>query len=51
LRQRLAGFANMGGISGARTGTLAPPTGETRAAMVAAKAELAAIEREIRAPR
>jgi hypothetical protein len=51
LRQRFAGFANTGGISGARTGTLAPPTGETRAAMTAAKAELAELEREIRAPK
>jgi photosystem II stability/assembly factor-like uncharacterized protein len=49
LRQRFAGFANTGGISGARTGTLAPPTGVQRAAMAEAKAELAAIEREIRA--
>jgi hypothetical protein len=51
VRQRFAGFANTGGISGARTGTLAPPTGEQRAAMAEAKAELAAIEREIRMPR
>ena len=51
LRQRFAGFANWGGVSGARTGTLAPPTGDMRAAMAAAKTELAAIEREIRAPR
>ena len=51
LRQRFAALANTGGISGARTGTLAPPTGAQRAAMAEAKAELAAIEREIRAAR
>jgi hypothetical protein len=51
LRQRFAGFANFGGISGARTGTLAPPPATQRAAMTEAKAELAAIEREIRAAR
>ena len=51
LRQRFAGFANHGGISGARTGTLAPPSGVMRAAMAEAKTELAAIEREIRAAR
>jgi hypothetical protein len=37
--------------SGARTGTRVPPTGVQRAAMAEAKAELAAIKREIRAPR
>jgi len=51
VRQRFAGFANAFGVSGARTGTLAPPTGAMRAAMAEAKAELAAIEREIRLPR
>ncbi len=51
LRQRFAGFANMGGISGARTGTLAPPTGAVRAAMAEAKAELTALERELKPPR
>ena len=51
LRQRLAGFANTGGISGARTGTLAPPTAAMRAAMAEAKMELTAIEREIRTER
>ena len=49
VRQRFAGFANWGGISGARTGTLAPPTAAMRTQMTEAKAELAAIEREIRA--
>ena len=51
LRQRFAGFANIGGISGARTGTLAPPTPAQRTAMAEAKIELAAVEREIRAAR
>ena len=48
LRQRFAAFANWGGISGARTGTLAPPTATMRAQFAEAKTELATLEREIR---
>lgn len=37
-------------MSGARTGTLAAPTGAMRAGLADAKADLAAIEKEIRNP-
>jgi hypothetical protein len=51
LRQRFATVASWGSLSGARTGTLAPPTAAQRTALAEAKVELAAIEREIRAVR
>jgi hypothetical protein len=43
----LSGLINAFVGSGARTGTLTPPTGTMRAALIEAKAELAAIEREM----
>ena len=49
LRQRLGGLINPYAGSGARTGTLAPPTGSMLAALAEAKADLAAIEKEIAA--
>ena len=50
VRTRLSGLINAYTMSGARTGTLAPPTGTMRAVLAEAKADLAAIEREIRKP-
>ena len=48
VRQRLAGLSNAFVGSGARTGTLAPPTTTMRETLAEAKADLAAMEREIR---
>ncbi|MBI3262806.1 MAG: hypothetical protein HYZ58_06610 [Acidobacteria bacterium] len=48
VRQRLGGFINAFVGSGARTGTLSAPTGSMRDALADAKAELAALEKEIR---
>jgi photosystem II stability/assembly factor-like uncharacterized protein len=51
VRQRLGGFISSFVGSGARTGTLSPPTGTMRAALVEVKADLAALEKEIAAKR
>ena len=51
LRQRLAGLAGSFTGSGARTGSLQPPTGQMRAQLAEVKADLTAIEREIAALR
>jgi hypothetical protein len=48
VRTRLSALINAFVGSGARTGTLTPPTGTMRAGLVEAKADLAAIEKEIR---
>jgi photosystem II stability/assembly factor-like uncharacterized protein len=48
VRQRLAALANTFVGSGARTGTMAAPTGTMRDALAEAKADLAAIEKEMR---
>ncbi len=48
VRQRLSSLINAFVGSGARTGTLAPPTGTMRAALDEAKKDLADIEKEIR---
>ncbi len=48
VRTRLSGLLNAFVGSGARTGTLAPPTVTMRAGLAEAKADLAAIERESR---
>ncbi|MEO6237154.1 MAG: hypothetical protein ABIQ52_09155, partial [Vicinamibacterales bacterium] len=48
VRTRLSGLLNAFVGSGARTGTLAPPTVTMRAGLVDAKADLAAIERDSR---
>jgi photosystem II stability/assembly factor-like uncharacterized protein len=47
VRARLSGLINGFVMSGARTGTLAPPTGTMRASLAEAKTDLAAIEKEI----
>jgi hypothetical protein len=49
VRQRLAGLTNPYIGSGARTGTLTPPTGAMLAALAEARSDLAAIEKEIQA--
>jgi hypothetical protein len=51
VRQRLAGLSNAFVGSGARTGTLAPPTTTMRETLAEAKADLAALEKEIGAAR
>jgi hypothetical protein len=48
VRQRLGGLITAFVGSGARTGTLAPPTTTMRETLAEAKAELAAIEKEIK---
>jgi hypothetical protein len=48
VRQRLSGLINAFVGSGARTGTFAAPTGTMIAALAEAKADLAAIEQELR---
>jgi photosystem II stability/assembly factor-like uncharacterized protein len=48
VRQRLSGLINAFVGSGARTGTLGAPTGTMTAALVEVKADLAAIEKELR---
>jgi len=48
-RQRLAALAGVYISSGARTGTLSPPTGAMRATFADVKADLAAIERALAA--
>jgi hypothetical protein len=48
LRQRLTGFINAFVGSGARTGSMSAPTGTLRAQLADAKADLAAIEKEMR---
>jgi hypothetical protein len=48
IRQRLGTLLGAYMGSGARTGTLAPPTGTMRAALTEAKADLAAIEAEVK---
>jgi photosystem II stability/assembly factor-like uncharacterized protein len=48
VRTRLSGLINAFVGSGARTGTMAAPTGTMRAGLAEAKADLAAIEREIK---
>jgi hypothetical protein len=50
VRQRLAGLITAFVGSGARTGTLSAPTGTMRDILAAAKADLAAIEKEIASP-
>jgi hypothetical protein len=47
VRPRLSALINAFVGSGARTGTLTPPTGTMRAGLAEAKADLAAIERDI----
>jgi hypothetical protein len=47
VRTRLSALINAYVMSGARTGTLTPPTGTMRAGLVEAKADLAAIEKEM----
>jgi hypothetical protein len=47
VRQRLLGLINAFVGSGARTGTLSPPTASMRTTLAEAKADLAAIEKEI----
>jgi photosystem II stability/assembly factor-like uncharacterized protein len=47
VRQRLSGALAVYISSGARTGTMSPPTGAMRAAFADAKAELASIQREM----
>jgi hypothetical protein len=51
VRQRLSGLTNAFTGSGARTGTLAAPTGTMRTILAEAKADLASIERDIAARR
>jgi photosystem II stability/assembly factor-like uncharacterized protein len=51
VRQRLAGLSNAFVGSGARTGTLAPPTTTMRETLAEAKADLATLEKEISAAR
>ncbi|MFI5310512.1 MAG: WD40/YVTN/BNR-like repeat-containing protein [Gemmatimonadales bacterium] len=48
VRAKLGGLANAYTGSGARTGSLAPPTGVMRETLTETKAELAAIEKEIK---
>jgi hypothetical protein len=48
IRQRIAALTSVFNLSGANTGTLLAPTATMRAALSDAKAELAAIERDIR---
>ena len=48
VRTRLTGLLNTFNMSGARTGTMAGPTGTMREILEDAKKDLAAIEREIR---
>jgi photosystem II stability/assembly factor-like uncharacterized protein len=48
VRAKLGGIAGVYNGSGARTGSLAPPTGTMRQALVEVKAELAAVERELK---
>ncbi len=48
VRQRLTTLINAFVGSGARTGTLTAPTGTMAAALAEAKADLAAIEKELR---
>jgi photosystem II stability/assembly factor-like uncharacterized protein len=50
MRTRLTGLINAFVGSGARTGTMAAPTGTMRAGLAEAKADLAAIEKEVRKP-
>jgi hypothetical protein len=50
IRQRVAGLNSTYMISGAQTGTMAPPTGAMRAALASVKNDLAAFEREMNAP-
>jgi photosystem II stability/assembly factor-like uncharacterized protein len=47
LRQRLAGLINAFVGSGARTGSMSPPTGTMRATLAEAKADLATIAKDI----
>jgi photosystem II stability/assembly factor-like uncharacterized protein len=48
VRQRLSGLLSPFTISGAQTGTLSAPTGSQRAVLAETKADLAAIEKEIK---
>jgi photosystem II stability/assembly factor-like uncharacterized protein len=47
VRQRLAALMNVYTSSGARTGTMVPPTGTMRDALAEAKVDLAVIEKEL----
>jgi hypothetical protein len=47
VRQQLSGIIGAMTISGSQTGTVNPPTATLRAALAAAKSELAAIEKEM----
>jgi hypothetical protein len=47
VRQQLSGLVSAMTISGSQTGTVSPPTGTLKAALVGAKTELAAIEKEM----
>jgi hypothetical protein len=51
VRQRLGGLITAFVGSGARTGTLAPPTTTMRDTLAQAKTDLAAIEKDIAAAR
>ena len=48
MRNRLSALVNAFVGSGARTGTLAPPTGTMKTALAEAKADLAKIEVELK---
>src|SRR5262249_35758273 len=48
VRQRLGGLITAFVGSGARTGTLSPPTGQMRAILAEAKTDLAAIEQDLK---
>jgi hypothetical protein len=48
VRQQLSGLVSAMTISGSQTGTVNPPTGTSKAVLAGAKAELAAIEKEMR---
>jgi hypothetical protein len=48
VRQRLGGLITAFVGSGARTGTLAPPTSTMRETLAEAKGELTVIERELK---
>jgi hypothetical protein len=49
VRQQLSGLVSAMTISGSQTGTVNPPTGTMKAVLAGAKAELAAIEKEMKA--
>jgi hypothetical protein len=49
VRQQLSSLVSAMTISGSQTGTVNPPTGTSKAVLAGAKAELAAIEKEMKA--